>query len=596
MGLSPIVFADSSQALLASSQYGVLQIDHSEYDVSYTNSTIVKVNGTINHPIPGDAKVAIVFKLPDGTTSGSEIGISENGYFEMKLPLNSNSQKGSYVVFVSYSNTIVGQFSFIVKQVPVFRTLLNTTSVYNTINSKSNPQTSLNTTLSHTDLKSVISTHQGPIITINDNVTGGDCNFFGSWIPAYKTCFLRENIYKKVVIDSNGITLDGNQNTLKNLGDVNDQNGILTIGITLNGKTGILIENLFVENFGYGISLSNSNFNTISNNTIYSSGHGAINLQDSNGNKITGNNIVGYTRSGNTNPHNTSGILLSEGSSQNILLGNTIRQNYVGIMFNNGSYNTISKNIVNSNRVGISFENSIKNSLSDNTISGNLDLDIKGNNPQNINTVPSHDLQSNKSATSPTPVQTTPDVSSQQTVPTPSETSSADYWPLSGFLLVLGIVAFFIIRQNVKKIKQQKELEELGSFSVSRLDSMDGYDFEFFLKKLFELDGYKVEHTKLSGDFGADLIISKKGERIAIQAKRHNANVNLKAVQEVGMSLKVYHATKGMVITNSYYTDSAVKLAKLHNVDLIDRSDLQEMINDIYRRNAKSKKPDLETN
>ena len=54
--------------------------------------------------------------------------------------------------------------------------------------------------------------------------------------------------------------------------------------------------------------------------------------------------------------------------------------------------------------------------------------------------------------------------------------------------------------------------------------------FEKFLKSLFEGMGYLVEWTKLSGDQGADLIIAKYGERIAVQAKRYEHDVTNKAV------------------------------------------------------------------
>lgn len=82
----------------------------------------------------------------------------------------------------------------------------------------------------------------------------------------------------------------------------------------------------------------------------------------------------------------------------------------------------------------------------------------------------------------------------------------------------------------------------------------------------------------MSGDQGADLIISKLGEKVILQAKRHKAKIGNKAVQEVVASIKHYNADKGMVVTNNYFTNSAFELAKSNNIELIDRDKLEKLI------------------
>ncbi|MFC4803452.1 restriction endonuclease [Filifactor villosus] len=69
------------------------------------------------------------------------------------------------------------------------------------------------------------------------------------------------------------------------------------------------------------------------------------------------------------------------------------------------------------------------------------------------------------------------------------------------------------------------------------------------------------KNEKKSHDYGADLIISKNGETIAVQAKRYRNKVGIKAIQEAVASMKVYSCNRAMVITNSYYTKSALELA-----------------------------------
>ncbi|WP_339225445.1 restriction endonuclease [Paenibacillus sp. FSL H8-0332] len=87
-----------------------------------------------------------------------------------------------------------------------------------------------------------------------------------------------------------------------------------------------------------------------------------------------------------------------------------------------------------------------------------------------------------------------------------------------------------------------------------------------------------AEVTKAAGDYGADLVLSKDGKRIVVQAKRYSKNVGLKAVQEVRGTVSHYGASAAWVVTNRDYTEQAYKLAKSNNVRLIGREELIEML------------------
>jgi len=114
--------------------------------------------------------------------------------------------------------------------------------------------------------------------------------------------------------------------------------------------------------------------------------------------------------------------------------------------------------------------------------------------------------------------------------------------------------------------------------SLQDVDSMSGFDFENFLVHLFRAMGYEVEHTKLSGDQGADLVVNKFGEKTVVQAKRLGDKVGNYAVQEVAASIKHYDAQHGMVVTNNGFTNSARSLAASNDVELIDRDALNQLI------------------
>lgn len=140
-----------------------------------------------------------------------------------------------------------------------------------------------------------------------------------------------------------------------------------------------------------------------------------------------------------------------------------------------------------------------------------------------------------------------------------------------------------ILKQTKKELEIADFETELASqktitASGESIDKLTGHEFEHFLKGLFEKMGYTVTNTKLSGDQGADLIVSKAGEKIVVQAKKHTNKVTNKAIQEVVAAIKHYNADKGMVVTNNFFTRSAVELAKSNNVELIDRDGLNDLL------------------
>ncbi len=116
--------------------------------------------------------------------------------------------------------------------------------------------------------------------------------------------------------------------------------------------------------------------------------------------------------------------------------------------------------------------------------------------------------------------------------------------------------------------------------SINDVDSMNGIEFEKFLSNLFAKRNYDVLETKQTGDQGADLVIKRNGETTVVQAKRYESNIGNSAVQEVVASISHYKADKGMVVTNSNFTVSAKTLAESNKIELVDRDQLKQWIQD----------------
>jgi len=110
---------------------------------------------------------------------------------------------------------------------------------------------------------------------------------------------------------------------------------------------------------------------------------------------------------------------------------------------------------------------------------------------------------------------------------------------------------------------------------IDDIDQLTGEEFEKYIGDYFRSIGYKVIVTPLSGDYGVDIIIENELVKIGVQAKRYTNTVGNSAIQEVVAGMKHYNLDKGMVITNNYFSRSAIALAKDNNIVLWDRDTIK---------------------
>lgn len=152
-------------------------------------------------------------------------------------------------------------------------------------------------------------------------------------------------------------------------------------------------------------------------------------------------------------------------------------------------------------------------------------------------------------------------------------------------LIFLGLRRLYkIFKILLLKIKPTNFIE-----TIEDVDKMNGYEFEGFLAPLFRSYGYHVEVTKKSGDFGADLIIKKSKINYAVQAKCYGEDkkVGVAAINEVVGSAGYHNTIKKIVITNRYFTKSAMITAKRNDVILLNRDELIRMINHYNQKQIK---------
>jgi len=135
----------------------------------------------------------------------------------------------------------------------------------------------------------------------------------------------------------------------------------------------------------------------------------------------------------------------------------------------------------------------------------------------------------------------------------------------------LIFVFYFIKRLNLKNA--------LKKVKIHAIDSLNGYEFEKFISNVFFAFGYNATVTKKGADRGVDVIATRFTQKVAVQTKMYyNHNVSNSAIQQIYTAKEYFNANIAVVVTNSYFTKSAIELAEKLSVVLIDRTTLTSVL------------------
>lgn len=143
------------------------------------------------------------------------------------------------------------------------------------------------------------------------------------------------------------------------------------------------------------------------------------------------------------------------------------------------------------------------------------------------------------------------------------------------------------INRDDKRFVESKEVIN-GIDASTNLATIDWADFEHLVRelfsKIFSKDGAEVKVTQASRDGGVDAIAFDpdpiRGGKFIIQAKRYNMVVPVSAVRDLYGTMVSEGASKGILVTTSYYGKDSREFAKDKPITLIDGSNLVYMFNE----------------
>jgi restriction system protein len=149
-------------------------------------------------------------------------------------------------------------------------------------------------------------------------------------------------------------------------------------------------------------------------------------------------------------------------------------------------------------------------------------------------------------------------------------------WSVAMGILTPALPAFLLGALHGVRTPSQRE------HPAARHEAMSGIEFEDHVARIARGCG-PVIMTPVTGDFGVDLVVGRRPNRLAIQCKRQSRPVGAGAVQEVVAGAPMHDCAHTMVVTNHDFTSAARTLAAQHGCVLIGGEDLTRLSSTIRR-------------
>jgi hypothetical protein len=155
------------------------------------------------------------------------------------------------------------------------------------------------------------------------------------------------------------------------------------------------------------------------------------------------------------------------------------------------------------------------------------------------------------------------------------ELASADFSSLEGR---------WCLHSRLKVARQRRDeiAQTLASaqYQLIHLDwrSMRGKQFEDSLEQAFRTLGYGVERKAGPWEHGADLLVSRNGMRVAVQAKGYENGVGPESVRQAFSGQHAHGCNFCVAIANSYFTPVAEELADKLGCQLINGNQIRKLI------------------
>ena len=152
-------------------------------------------------------------------------------------------------------------------------------------------------------------------------------------------------------------------------------------------------------------------------------------------------------------------------------------------------------------------------------------------------------------------------------------------------LLVPAPVSLYNSWRKRRLLDSQEDLDSIRSLSWKELEELVG--------EAYRRQGYTVkENDGVGPDGGIDLILSKNGRTFLVQCKQWRSwKIGVKIVREMYGLMAANHASGAIIITSGIFTQEAKSFAAGKPIDLIEGSQLANMITSVQRKPVQDPQP-----
>jgi HJR/Mrr/RecB family endonuclease len=153
-------------------------------------------------------------------------------------------------------------------------------------------------------------------------------------------------------------------------------------------------------------------------------------------------------------------------------------------------------------------------------------------------------------------------------------------WLFGGLILIGSVVAALLVALHLWSRPTTPTARELA-LRFEAVRSMSGAQFEVFTADLFRALGHQTTMLGGAGDQGVDVIVNRRGERVAVQCKNHRRPVGNRPVQEVFAGARHHRCVEACVVAPGGYTSGAIALAGSTGVSLYDADSVRQWIRQV---------------
>jgi restriction system protein len=156
--------------------------------------------------------------------------------------------------------------------------------------------------------------------------------------------------------------------------------------------------------------------------------------------------------------------------------------------------------------------------------------------------------------------------------------------------IIAGLIGLVWVIALFKKIGDSRRLAH--QTGIESIRALTWRDFEHLLAEAFRRQGYRVRDTGGGADGGVDLILSKDGREMLVQAKQWKAwKVGVKVVRELFGVQVSRGSDAAILVTSGRFTGEARQFASENDIELIDGQVLERMIADVQRSGRTPQRP-----